>query len=436
MHASVLSARWFIEDSDENMVLLDLFIAATIPVLKVLLITALGLYLALDHVSILGEDTRKHMNNVVFYVFNPALVASNLAETITYESMVKLWFMPFNVLLTFVIGSILGWIVIQFTRPPSHLRGLILGCCAAGNMGNMLLIIIPAVCKEKGSPFGSPEVCHSYGMGYVSLSMAIGAIYLWSYVFNIVRIYSITSINESTVNDSSTSKYFREASTSDQGSCTEPLLSSKDLLVSEDNENGYILPCTSSKGKAEARFSSKIKQQLNMMIAKINMRSVFAPSTTGAIVGFVIGLVPQIRKSMIGDGAPLRAIQDSASLVGDGAIPALTLIVGGNLLKGLRGSGIRKSIIFGIIVARYIALPLIGIVIVKGASRIGFVQADALYQFVLLLQFAVPPAMNIGTITQLFGAGESECSVIMLWTYALASISLTLWSTFFMWLVA
>lgn len=42
-----------------------------------------------------------------------------------------------------------------------------------GNMGNMLLIIIPAVCKEKGSPFGSPEVCHSYGMGYVSLSMAV-----------------------------------------------------------------------------------------------------------------------------------------------------------------------------------------------------------------------------------------------------------------------
>jgi hypothetical protein len=41
-----------------------------------------------------------------------------------------------------------------------------------------------------------------------------------------------------------------------------------------------------------------------------------------------------------------------------------------------------------------------------------------------------------GTITQLFGAGESEYSVIMLWTYALASIFLTLWSTLFMWLVA
>lgn len=102
--------------------LLDLFIAASIPVLKVLLITALGSYLALDHVNILSEDARKHINNVssffsyfgcvtlfhkwsdcdhfigvlfeckqvAFYVFNPALVSSSLAGTITYESMVKL----------------------------------------------------------------------------------------------------------------------------------------------------------------------------------------------------------------------------------------------------------------------------------------------------------------------------------------------------------
>lgn len=139
---------------------------------------------------------------------------------------------------------------------------------------------------------------------------------------------------------------------------------------------------------------------------------------------------------MIGDSAPLRVIQDSISLVGDGAIPALTLIVGGNLVRGLRGSGIRMSIVVGIVIARYVALPTIGVFVIWGAQRVGFLDNDPLYTFVLLIQYAVPPAMNIGVITQLFGAGESECSVIMLWTYALASIALTIWSTFFMWLVA
>ena len=34
------------------------------------------------------------------------------------------------------------------------------------------------------------------------------------------------------------------------------------------------------------------------------------------IVGFIVGLVPQIQRSMIGDEAPLRVVQDSASLLG------------------------------------------------------------------------------------------------------------------------
>ncbi|CAI0381535.1 unnamed protein product, partial [Linum tenue] len=87
---------------------------------------------------------------------------------------------------------------------------------------------------------------------------------------------------------------------------------------------------------------------------------------------------------------------------------------------GLKGSSVKKTVIIGVVLARYVALPLVGIVVVKGALRLGFIPAnDPLYQFILLL----------------FGAGESECSVIMLWTYALASVSLTLWSTCFMWLV-
>nr|XP_024928905.2 protein PIN-LIKES 3-like isoform X1 [Ziziphus jujuba var. spinosa] len=418
------------------MELFRLFITASIPVLKVLLVTALGSYLALDRVNILGAETRKHLNTIVFYVFNPALVSSNLAKTITYDSMVKLWFMPVNILITFIIGSILGWIVIQFTRPPTHLRGLILGCCAAGNLGNLLLIIIPAVCKEKGSPFGNSGACYTYGLAYASLSMAIGAIYLWSYVYNIVRISSRSS-KDTRGKDFSISKSSRESSISDLGNRTEPLLSSKEFGVTEDDIDHYALPRTLSEGKAEVAVADHlgIKQRFAMLFKKLNLKSLFAPSTIGALVGFAIGIVPQIRKSLIGDEAPLRVIQDTASLLGEGAIPTLTLIIGGNLLKGLKGSGMQKSIILGIVLARYIALPLTGMLIVKGAIRLGFVHSDPLYQFVLLLQFALPPAMNIGTITQLFGAGESECSVIMLWTYALASISLTFWSTFFMWLV-
>lgn len=181
---------------------------------------------------------------------------------------------------------------------------------------------------------------------------------------------------------------------------------------------------------------TKIWQHLKMVSGKINMKAIFAPSTVGSIAGFVVGLVNPLQKLMIGSSAPLHVIDDSAYLLGEAAIPSVTLIIGANLLRGLKGSGIQHSIIIGIGAIRYLFLPLLGIIIVKGAIHLGLVHSDPLYQFVLLLQFALPPAMNIGTITQLFGAGESECSVILLWMYSLASIFVTLWSTFFMWLVS
>lgn len=400
---------------------MQLLYVASLPVMKVLLITALGLFLAIDQVDVLGADARKRVNDLVFYVFNPSLVGSNLAETLTSDNVLTLWFMPVNVLSTFILGSALAWIVIKITRPPKHLEGLILGCCSAGNLGNLPIIIIPAICKEKGSPFGDPVLCHKYGMAYVSLSMAIGAVLLWTYVYNIMRISTsraklMTSgvISESQQYNISVTNY-----------------PAKDV---PDDAYTLLLPNTDFEEKVS--FPDKVKCHLRNISNNINFKTIFAPSTIGAIIGFCIGVINPIRKLMVGNNAPLHVVEDSASMLGEAAIPTVTLILGANLLKGLKGTSTPVWTIVGIIAVRYIFLPIIGVVVVQGAIKFGLVQPDPLYQFVLLIQYAVPPAMNIGTMAQLFGSGgESECSVIMLWSYALASIAVTLWSTFFMWLV-
>ncbi|KAJ0255968.1 hypothetical protein HA466_0089950 [Hirschfeldia incana] len=386
--------------------LLHLFITSSKPVVEILLITIVGFYMALDGVNLLGQDARKYLNNIVFYVFSPSLIGSRLVDSVTYESLVKMWFMPVNVLFTFIIGSFLGWIVIVITKPPSHLRGLIVGCCASGNLGTMPLIIVPAICKQRGGPFRDPDNCQKYGMGYVVLSMTMGTIYSWTYVYNIMRVLiSPIETQPSIESNYDTSKV--------------PLISSQE---EEDNQKA---------GRWE-----KVKRRIVSLSEKVNLSTIFAPATIAAMIALVIGLITPLRKLIIGNGAPLGVLQDSLTLVGDGAIPAMTLIVGGNLLKGMRSSGMKKSTIIGVLVARYILLPISGLFIVRGAYKLDLITSDPLYQFVLLIQYAVPPAMNLGTITQLFGAGESECSVIMLWTYALASVSLTAWPTFFMWLVA
>ncbi|KAH7689383.1 Membrane transport protein [Dioscorea alata] len=418
--------------------LFQLFIAASVPVLNVLLITGVGSFLATGRVGILCEEARKHMNNVVFFVFNPSLVSTNLARTVTLENVVLMWFMPINIFLTFLLGSLLGWVVIHLTKAPPRLRGLILGCCAAGNLGNMLLIIIPAICKEKGSPFGDPDACHTFGLAYVSLSMATGSVFLWSYVYNMVRISS-NAIGEKLISNPQQSPNILEenAKLIPSNHADDKLLLQSGLSSDCPAEQRLpIIAYAESSTKPKPPILDQFKNGLSNIGGAIDLKKLFAPSTIGVIIGFIIGMVPQIRKAIIGESAPLRVIQESASLLGDGAIPTVTLIMGGNLLRGLHGSGTQFSVIIGVIAVRYVMSPLIGMIIVKGAIRLGLVHSDPLYQFVLLLQYALPPAMNMGTITQLFGAGKKECSVIFLWAYALASVSLTLWSTFFMWLVS
>ncbi|CAI9272187.1 unnamed protein product [Lactuca saligna] len=426
------------------MAVLDLFIVALIPVLKTLLITALGLLLAIDRVNILGDAARHHLNNVVFYVFIPALVGGSLADTITASNIVSLWFMPVNILLTFIIGSALGWVLVKITRTPQHLHGLVIGSCAAGNLGNLLLIIIPAVCEESNSPFGDKQTCSTNGKALVSLSMAICAVYIWSFVYNIIRA-SYGNGSGKDIGKASTISIDCSGKTLDMfvESYNESLLQSRGSSFEDcearDEESTEVEEQNSGFKDDEGikvTMLTKIKKHVDMFIDKINLKMWLTPSTIATIVGLLIGVISPIRKLMVGDNAPLRVIDSSASLLGQATVPAMTLIVGANLFKGLKQSGIGLWLIIGILVVRYVVLPLVGIGVVKAAHHVGFVGSDTLYQFVLLIQYSLPPAMAISTITQLFEVGESECSVIMLWTYVVATFALTWWSAFFMWLVS
>lgn len=70
--------------------------------------------------------------------------------------------MPVNILVTFLLGSALGWIIIKLTKPPRHIEGLIVGVCSAGryisslHKKNMSMNIEPgsmSLLKVSGSIF-------------------------------------------------------------------------------------------------------------------------------------------------------------------------------------------------------------------------------------------------------------------------------------------
>jgi auxin efflux carrier family protein len=63
----------------------------------------------------------------------------------------------------------------------------------------------------------------------------------------------------------------------------------------------------------------------------------------------------------------------------------------------LRKSGLKRAVIVAILCVRFVLLSLIGVAVVRVVYELGFLSHDPLYRYVLMVQFVVPPAMNIGT---------------------------------------
>ncbi|KAM0905142.1 hypothetical protein ACQ4PT_017575 [Festuca glaucescens] len=414
---------------------LSMLLVASMPIIQVLLIGVIGAFLASGYSKVLTASARRDMNKVVFTVFTPSLIFASLAKTVTLSDVISWWFMPVNIAITFLVGSALGWIACKILKPPQHFRSLIIAFCSSGNLGNLLLIVVPAVCDEDGNPFGKDRSqCRSRGLSYSSLSMALGGLFIWTYTYSLMqksgKLYhkmQSKSIQCPADSDEEHLEQFKEHAESAHNDEEAALPASAG--PDEHDDGNYmeapLLSCESDV--AHKGFWTKLKEAIHQLVEEL-----MAPPTISAIIGFVVGLVPWLKSLLIGDGAPLRVVQDSLELMGNGTIPCITLILGGNLTQGLRKSVLKRSVIVAIVCIRYVALPVIGIAVVHAARGVGFLPHDPLYRYVLMMQFALPPAMNIGTMAQLFDVGQEECSVIFLWTYLVAAVALTTWSTVFL----
>ncbi|KAI4325742.1 hypothetical protein MLD38_031115 [Melastoma candidum] len=380
--------------------------------------------------DLLSVDARNSLNKIVFIVFTPSIVFASIVKAVTFHDIISWWFMPVNIGIIFLIGGLLGCLLVKLTRPTPYLDGLIVATCSAANLGNLPIIIIPAVCADEGSPFGDRATCKSAGIAYASFSMALGSFYIWTHTYQLIRTSSLRYKQLCAAEEAST-----KAPDTECGGMASGLLKDNEQEESSIRKQLIMKPTEDTESQAQDEERTPIWAKVTGPLQQV-LKELMSPPSLSAGVGFVFGAIPFLKGLLIGEGAPLRVLQDTIAMLGDGTIPCMTLILGGNLTQGLRSSKIGWRVVVGVIFVRYVILPLIGIGVVTAAGKLGLLAQDPLFHYALMVQFTLPPAMNIGTMTQLFDVGQEECSVLFLWSYMVAAIALTLWSTVFMWILS
>ncbi|KAK8959448.1 hypothetical protein KSP40_PGU006530 [Platanthera guangdongensis] len=424
------------------------WLSAVVPLMKLLTLTVIGLILAHPKTQIVPRATFKLLSKLVFALFLPCLIFVHLGASITLEEVLHWWFVPVNVLISTAIGCALGYIVAVVCRPPPQFYRFTVIMTGFGNTGNIPIAIIGSVCHSSDQPFG--PLCHQNGIAYVSFAQWVSVILAYTLVYHMMEppmeYYDVVAdgneIEE--VCDSNVSRPLLHeaewpgmedketrhsktpfiarvfASISGSSQSTFP-----DIDLGED---GVPRATSSSPKSIRCLAEPKVMRRMRVVAEETPIQHILQPPTIASLLAIVVGMVPIFRNFVFGSDAPLSFFTDSLDILAGAVVPSVMLILGGMLAEGPNDSslGIRTTI--GVIVARLLILPFIGIGVVVLADMLNLLlPEDQMYRFVLLLQYTTPSAILLGAIAGLRGYAVKEASALLFWQHILAVFSLSIY---------
>ncbi|KAI3453098.1 hypothetical protein Pfo_009761 [Paulownia fortunei] len=408
---------------------------AIVPLLKLLCITLIGLVLAHPKTQIVPRATFKLLSRLVFALFLPCLIFIHLGQSITLENIKQWWFIPINVLVSTGVGFILGILVVIMCHPPPEYTRFTIIMTAFGNTGNLPLAIVGSVCHDEENMFG-PD-CKKKGVAYVSFAQWVSVILVYTLVYHMMEppleYYEIVEEEgekeEQQLSSELSKPLLVEAEwpgieDKETENSKRPFIATIDISDDEqtvdDREN--------SPKSIGCMATPKMVRKMKIVAEQTPFHRMLQPPTIASLLAIIVGMVPQIRTFVFGYDAPLSVISDSLEILAGAMVPSVMLVLGGLLAEGPVDSklGIRTTI--GIILARLLVLPLVGIGIVVLSDKMNFlVNGDQMYNFVLLLQYTTPSAILLGAIASLRGYAVGESSALLFWQHLLAVFSLSLY---------
>ncbi|KAG0602113.1 hypothetical protein M758_11G161500 [Ceratodon purpureus] len=430
---------------------------SVVPVMKVLTMCALGTLLAQPRISIITPSATRLLSKLVFALFLPCLIFTELGESMTLANMLKWWFIPVNVLLSYFVGCIAGVIVALVCKPPARFFRFTVVMTGIGNAGNLPLAIIGSICHGQTHPFG--KKCNQAGVAYVAFSQWIAVIVIYTFVYHMLEppeeYYELVSEDaeegsvkggnaalnatlESESMPSVTSAEWPDVKDATTEEMRTPLLarvfrypsvSSQTSAASADGDS----PRARVRCLAEPRVIRKIR----VVAEKTPIRHLMQPPIIASLLAIVVGIFPNTNALLFGDDAPLGWFTDSLTILGAALVPCVMLVLGGTLSVGPGSSELGLKTTIGITVTRLVLLPPIGIGVVLLAHRLGVIpHDDKMFMFVLLLQHTMPTAILSGAMTSMRGYGEREASALLFWQHISAVVTIAAYIVIFLKIVS
>lgn len=206
-----------------------------------------------------------------------------------------------------------------------------------------------------------------------------------------------------------------------------------------------------------------------MKLGKALLQSLLNPPTAAIVIGICIAVITPLRNVMfteeeedagdavlcagpmngteagavsVGGGggvekAELAVVTNALARLGGAFLPSLLMNLGAALYQGPGGTEVSWVAIGGLMVIRLVALPVLGTLCVLGARSAGVWSSggDPMFELVMLLQHAMPSALNLYTLAAMHGNNDKVIAAMLFWQYMVCIFTIPACVTVFLALV-
>ncbi|KAF0369732.1 auxin efflux carrier [Gigaspora margarita] len=373
----------------------SIFFASAQSCSQVLLVCFAG-YLAAK-LELITTNIQKNLSTLIINIFMPCFLFSNVASSVSPETLLSLWPIPTYFVIFTLIGSVLG----IFSRPLLKLSnsntkfvttGIIFNNVTSLSLGLLRgLEKTDAVLILRWNPDDTPSDIVKRGISYVLLATLWTNLLRWSLgVYLLKKEPSHPLIpqhnNTSEITESDPSKH------------------------PDTNE---ITPLLASKRRSRS-FMEKLSRVKSFFSFKF-----MNPPLYAALIAMVFVSIPPLRSFFFGKNAPLMPLTQAVEYIGSVSVP-LTLLTLGAQLKNLSSSKSKSiaNMIAYVLTCRLVIMPVIGTVMVLLTKH--WYLSDPMLWLILILMASGPTAVNCINLTQLTDNYQEEMSAVLFYGYVVS----------------
>jgi predicted permease len=448
----------------------SLFATAAAPVLSAGLLAAAGAGMAWQ--GALDFKGCSVIAALCFYVFTPALTFTTLAAAVSVDSIQHLWPLLVNMTISSLVGLVIGQITATVLRTPIQYKSLVIVAIAFGNVGNLPLVFVGALCGDSRAVFQKVlgAQCEPLGIAYTAFDICVATLFQFTFALYLLKPkYGNTSSlhggdgddfgseieyqvvveqnieieqNDQQRNHSSghqihksptLSDLLNDVSSSPAAADTENTTNNSNHTTANHFTNLEIeLPSLSEENNSPNPSSkvlhttTTLNTRIKDWFATIDWKAAFPIPTQAAFAGVLVGCTPFLKHLFFGtDNPPLRAVSEALDLLGQGLIPGAIPLLGAVLYRGPGKSQLPARVTVGVVLVRLVVQPILLTSMVLLALHLRFfIPPDPIFLLTLLLSNATPTAINMQTLTVLYKFGAEEMSQMLFYQYICSLITL------------